>query len=50
MLRIVEWRGVFRILDDADIIVAVCESRDEAEAYVTGDRYEPSRDVHHANG
>lgn len=35
MLRIVEWRGVYRILDDANIIVAVCESRDEAEAYIT---------------
>lgn len=35
-MRIVEWRGVFRVLDDMNTIVAVCETRDEAQAYIDG--------------
>jgi hypothetical protein len=33
--RVVSWRGVFRVIDDAkNAVAAVCETFDEATAYV----------------
>jgi hypothetical protein len=36
-MRIVEWRGVFRVVDDVTgRVLAVCETRDEAEMFIAG--------------
>ena len=35
-MRVVVWLNWFRVLDDRDRVMAVCETRDEAEAYIAG--------------
>jgi hypothetical protein len=34
MYHIVAWRGVWRVYTAQNIIAAVCETREEAEAYI----------------
>jgi hypothetical protein len=35
-VRIVVWLQWFRVLDDLNRVMAVCETREEAEAYIAG--------------
>lgn len=36
-MRIVEWRGVFRVVDDiTGQVLAVCETRAEADSFIAG--------------
>jgi hypothetical protein len=35
-LHVVAWRDVFRVVDDRGAVAAVCETLDEAEAYIAG--------------
>ena len=36
-MRVVEWRGVFRVVDDATgRVLAVCETREAADAFIAG--------------
>ena len=33
-LHIVSWRGVFRVMTEAGAVAAVCETLEEAQAYI----------------
>ena len=33
-MRVVVWLKWFRVIDDQNRVVAVCETRDEADAYI----------------
>ena len=33
-MRVVAWLSWFRVVDDNGRVIAVCETRDEAEAYI----------------
>ena len=33
-MRVVAWLSWFRVVDDKGRVLAVCETRDEAEAYI----------------
>lgn len=35
-MRAVAWRGIWRVVDDDGRVLAVCETLDEAEAYIAG--------------
>jgi hypothetical protein len=34
MMHVVTWLKWFRVLDDRGVVQAVCETRDEADAYI----------------
>ena len=35
-LHVVSWRGVFRVMTEQGTVAAVCETLEEAEAYIAG--------------
>lgn len=35
-LHIVEWKEIFRVINALGAVITVCETREEAEAYIAG--------------